>query len=59
MLVHNHATISSICGSEKANSVGLAAVVILTNAQKLKLRNELDNDDLFHCILVKLLVRSR
>lgn len=59
MQVHNDATISSICGSEKANNVRLVVAVILISAQKLKLKNELDSDDLFDCILVKLLVRSR
>lgn len=59
MLVHNDATISSICGSEKANNVRLVVAIILISAQKLKLKNEIDSGDLFHYILVKLLVRSR
>ena len=59
MQVHNDATISSIRGTEKANNVRLVVAVILISAQKLKLKNELDSDALFHCILVKLLVRSR
>lgn len=59
MLMPNHATIFSIRGSEKANNVQLVVAVILTSAQRLKLKNELDCDDLFHCILVKLLVRPR
>ena len=57
--MHNDATISSIRGSEKANNVRLVVAVILTSAQKLKLKNEVDSGALFHCILVNLLVRSR